>query len=114
MEVVMFRDFEFERDIMYASKCEFFLNNADIKTLQKALPVVNGENNSIIFKGKIKIERDIPARPDLLPMYGFVNQIQGSQPLIKYCIDTDFGRCTEALLPYACKFPMLNVVGDGD
>ena len=108
----MFHDFEFERDIMYASKCEFFLNNADIKTLQKALPVVNDENNSTIFKEKIKIERDIPVRPDLLPMYGFVNQIQGSQPLIKYCIDTDFGRCTGGLLPYACKFPMLNVVGD--
>lgn len=108
----MFRDFEFERDIMYASKCEFFLNNADIKTLQKALPVVNGENNSMILNRKIEIERDRPAHPDLLPMYGFVNQIQGSQPLIKYYIDTDYRRNIEELRPCPYKFPVLNVVAD--
>ena len=108
----MFHDFEFERDIMYASKCEFFLNNADIKTLQKALPVVNGENNSMILNGKIKIERDIPAVPVALPMHGFSCHIQGCQPLIKYWIDTDYGRNTEELRPCPYKFPVLNVVAD--
>ena len=108
----MFRDFEVERNIMYASKCELFLNNADIITLQKALPVVDGENNSMILNGKIEIERDRPARPNLLPMYGFVNQIQGSQPRIKYWIDTDYGCNTEELRPCPYKFPVLNVVAD--
>ncbi|MBO7329293.1 MAG: hypothetical protein J6W00_11045 [Lentisphaeria bacterium] len=108
----MSRDFEFERNIMYASKCEFFLNNADIKTLQKALPVVNGENNSMILNRKIEIERDKPAVPEALPMYGFSCHIQGCQPLIKYWTDTNYGCNTEELCPCPYKFPVLNVVAD--
>ena len=114
----MFRKIELERDIMYASKCEFVLNNADIKTLQKALPVTEGENNSLCLSNnieielKIGIERNIPAFPRALPMYGFVQQYQGAQPQIKRLIDTDFGQRLETLYPCPCKFPVLNVVAD--
>ena len=90
----MFRDIEFERNIKYASKCELFLNNADTKTLQKALPVTEGVNNSLWLKNNIEIERDTPAYPLALPMYGLAQQYQGAQPQIKRFVDFDYGRCT--------------------
>ena len=108
----MFRKIEFGRDIMYASKCEFVLNNADIKTLQKALPVTEGENNSLCLGNNIEIERNTPAYPLALPMYGLANHIQGAQPRIERYIDTDFGQRLELLQSCPCKFPVLNVVGD--
>lgn len=108
----MFRDFELERDLMYESKCEFFLNNATVPELQKALPVMAGENNSLILNNKIKIERNIPANPQAPVMYGLEFYQQGCQPLIKYLIDTNFGFQTEYLQYSSDKFPVLKVVAD--
>lgn len=108
----MGRQSKFERDFIYASKCELFLNNADTKTLQKALPVIDGGENSFIYKQAFKIERNVPAFPLASPMYGFTQQAQGCQPQIKNLVCTSWGQEFEGLMHAQHKFILLNVVGD--
>ena len=88
----MVREFKLERNIKYTSKCEFFINVASVAELQKALPVIDGGENSFIYKQAFKIERNVPAFPLASPMYGFTQQAQGCQPQIKNLVCTSWGQ----------------------
>ncbi len=108
----MGREFKLERNIKYTSKCEFFINVASVAELQKALPVIDGGENSFIYKQAFKIERNVPAFPLASPMYGFTQQTQGCQPQIKNLVCTSWGQEFDGLIHVQHKFILLNVVGD--